>query len=384
MTGPRFLHGLLLPLLVSVCAAQVPSPRVLDLTAEDGTILKATYFPAGKPGPGVLLLHQCDQQRKIWGELPERMAAKGIHVLAVDYRGFGESGGTPHEKLAPQEAQKIITEKWPGDFEVAYEFLRKQAGVKADVLGAGGASCGVNHAIRLARRHAEVKALMLLSGPTDREGRRFLHDSGVPVFVAAAEDDQYESLPVDMQWLLSVSPNPAGRFQWYATGRHGGEMFGPHPELMDMIADWYVATLMNQPRKLPKTNGERFDAVVTRALEETEENATASEGATRLAEARAKDPKAAIPSEAAVNFLGYEHIQAGDGKGAVEIMKLNVVAHPGSPNAYDSLADAYVADGQKDLAMENAKKALELLASDVKDDEARKKAIRESAEQKLK
>jgi len=63
---------------------------------------------------------------------------------------------------------------------------------------------------------------------------------------------------------------------------------------------------------------------------------------------------------------------------------LNVMAYPNSPNVYDSLSDGYVADGQKELALENAKKALALLASDTTDDEARRKAIQESAEGKLK
>ena len=40
--------------LVSSAAA---ADRVVDLTALDGTKLKATYFSAAKPGPGVLLLH---------------------------------------------------------------------------------------------------------------------------------------------------------------------------------------------------------------------------------------------------------------------------------------------------------------------------------------
>lgn len=36
---------------------QSPSARVVALTASDGTVLKASYFAAAKPGPGVLLLH---------------------------------------------------------------------------------------------------------------------------------------------------------------------------------------------------------------------------------------------------------------------------------------------------------------------------------------
>jgi len=85
-----------------------------------------------------------------------------------------------------------------------------------------------------------------------------------------------------------------------------------------------------------------------------------------------------------VNLLGYEHLQTGDMKGAVEILKLNVTAHPNSPNAYDSVSDAYLADGQKDMALQNAKRALELLAKDTSDTEERRNDIRENAEQKIK
>jgi alpha-beta hydrolase superfamily lysophospholipase len=68
----------------------------VNLTAADGTVLKATYFVGSqKPGPAVLLLHQCNQQRKLWDPLGESLASAGINVLTFDYRGYGESGGTP-------------------------------------------------------------------------------------------------------------------------------------------------------------------------------------------------------------------------------------------------------------------------------------------------
>jgi len=65
-------------------------------------------------------------------------------------------------------------------------------------------------------------------------------------------------------------------------------------------------------------------------------------------------------------------------------MKLNTAAFPDSPNAFDSLSDAYLADGQKELALQNAKKTLDLLKQDTADPEARRNAIRDSAEQKVK
>jgi len=103
-----------------------------------------------------------------------------------------------------------------------------------------------------------------------------------------------------------------------------------------------------------------------------------------FADERRRDPKSQVFSEEVVNRTGYEHMLAGDNKGAIEIFKMNVAAFPNSPNALDSLGDGYLADGQKELARENSKKALELLATDTVDTQARRDAIKANAELKLK
>ena len=110
----------------------------------------------------------------------------------------------------------------------------------------------------------------------------------------------------------------------------------------------------------------------------------ANQVAQELAEARKQNPQATLFPEGIVNIMGYERIQSGDPKGALEILKLNTAAYPDSANAYDSLSDAYLADGQQDLAREYAQKALDKLETDSTPNEDRKKLIRESAKQKLK
>ena len=60
MAKRQLLSHLLVLLLLTVpaaTAADSAAQRVADLTASDGTKLRITYFAAGKPGPGVLLLH---------------------------------------------------------------------------------------------------------------------------------------------------------------------------------------------------------------------------------------------------------------------------------------------------------------------------------------
>ena len=136
-------------------------------------------------------MHQCNQQRKKWDELAGKLASAGIHVLTVDYRGFGESGGTRFLDIPGPERAQTVREKWTGDMDSAYAYLMAQKGVTRGLTGAGGASCGVNEAIQLARRHPEVKSLVLLPGNTDLDGRNFLRKSTqVPILLSAADDDQ--------------------------------------------------------------------------------------------------------------------------------------------------------------------------------------------------
>jgi len=380
---------LALPLVVlglfalSCVAQEAPGPRIVDLTAADGTKLKATYFGAGKPAPGVLLLHQCNQQRKNWDGLAARLAASGINVLTLDYRGYGESGGTRVKELAQADFAKILAEKWPGDIDIAFNYLVSQPGVTRGTVGAGGASCGVNQAIQVARRHPEVRSLVLLSGTTDREGRGFLRKSEtLPVLLAAADDD--DGAVELMQWMYGLSANPGSKFAHYSSGGHGTEMFAVYKELPGMIVDWYVQTLAKTPGSAPAANAAGSASRGPGILELIDSPGGTTKAAEQLAEARQHNPKANLFSEAIVNVLGYEHLESGDTKGAVEILKLNAIAYPASPNVYDSLSDAYLADGQKDAARENATKALQLLASDTTDPEARRKLIQESAEAKLK
>src|SRR5213078_3785098 len=95
---------------VSATSAE-PSPRVVDLQASDGTVLKASYFAAAKPGPGVLLYHQSNRTRKEWDDVAHQLAAAGINVLTVD--------------IDPNKTRK---QRWPGELEAAFEFLVSQPG----------------------------------------------------------------------------------------------------------------------------------------------------------------------------------------------------------------------------------------------------------------
>ena len=352
-----------------------------SISAPDGTKLAATYYSDGKPGPGVLLLHQCNKDRSSWNTLSEKLARAGFHVLTMDYRGYGESGGKRHLDLPANERVKLTTDVWPGDVDAAFAYLRAQPGVQ-QVYGAGGASCGVNQSIQLSRRHPEVKSLVLLSGNTDRAGRQHLKSkSSPPLSIAAADDD--DGVVEVMAWIDASSGNPTNRFVEYKAGGHGTELFKPHPELQDEIVAWYEATLSGKGKPASTQNQARRDSPRVRILMMTDEPGGFARVLQTLTAERKKDPKSSTLAAPFVNYLGYEAIQSGDTKNAIALMQLNVDARPTSSNAWDSLGDAYLADGQRDKAREATEKSLKLVDSDPGEPEDQRKVIRESAQRKL-
>lgn len=71
------------------------------------------------------------------------------------------------------------------------------------------------------------------------------------------------------------------------------------------------------------------------------------------------DPTYGI-KEGDFNNAGYQLLQTGKKKEAIEMFKINVEAFPKTGNVYDSLGEAYLADGDKKLAIANYSKAVEL------------------------
>ena len=382
--------------------------RDVDLKSADGTILKGTYFAAAKPGPGVLLFHQSNRTRKSWDELAAQLAAVGIQVLTVDSRAHGDSGGKYDTEANHAAYWKT---GWPSDLDAAFQYLSSQSGVNRDVIGAGGAgNLGVQSAIETARRHPDrVKSLVLLSGETERPGMEFLHQaSQLPQLYVMDDNDEYPPTQEEMKMLYIIASSPIKQlvhyshaedapWLWYETfldsgkvpvkGGHGTDMFKPHPELPGIIVDWFKRTLLKTP--VPPMADTLASAEVLNQLN-FGGIAGIAQVKQQLLELRKKDPQAQLFPEVSADSTGEDYQRDGDAKTALEVFELLEIAYPQSADVQNDLADAYLANGQKDMAREHAQRALSLLdshaapASSWSDTEERRGEIRKSAEKTLK
>jgi dienelactone hydrolase len=360
-------------LLVAAVAPQAtPPPPAVDLTAADGKVLKATFFPASSPGPGAILFHQSNRDRDSWDGVARRLASAGIHVLTIDMRGHGETGGAYDKDRNKAKPTRL------GDLDAAFAFLTLQPGVRRHVIGLAGAGWeGVIDAVDTARRHTDsIQALALLSGETGADGIQFLKESWrLPALFVVADNDEYPPTVEAMELLYESDGSPSKRlihyaaaheapWLWYETsdrgkvpakGAHGTDLFAEHPELSGILEQWFVTTLIRTPGHAPA------ETVASAAsLDEIRRPGGVARVREQLLEARKTDPQAQLFPEVTASIIGWDHQRDGDAKSAVEVLELVLLAYP-TAAAHENLSEAYLDAGQKDLARRHAEVSLEML-----------------------
>lgn len=213
-------------------AARLPFED-LRLRTEDGETLAAWWVPAAtqKPRGAVLLLHGNA------GSIADRImylphfTAMGYGVLLVDYRGYGQSSGTPSEAGTYADAR------------AAWRWLHERGLAAADIVLVG-ESLGGAVAAELAAR-MQPRALLLLSTFTSvndlgnelypwlpvRWISRFRYDTlqGVkdyrgPVLVVHSRDD--EIVPFAHAQRLHAAAGARGRLLEMRGGHNDAFVFG--------------------------------------------------------------------------------------------------------------------------------------------------------------
>jgi uncharacterized protein len=192
----------------------------VNFCAEDGAALHGWWF-AHPEAKGVLLVchgNAGNISDRLW--IPRDLADVELDVFLFDYRGYGKSGGLPHEKGTGRDVRAA--------YEVCCQRWEVRTGTRPKVV-LYGRSLGGAVALQAAET-CPVQALILESTFTSvlEMGERFhplllprlfcmnryrsderIRKTEVPVLVAHSPDD--EVIPYDMgQRLYALAPNPRG------------------------------------------------------------------------------------------------------------------------------------------------------------------------------
>jgi len=116
---------------------------------------------------------------------------------------------------------------------------------------------------------------------------------------------------------------------------------------------------------IPLEQPEAFNLAVMRLIKNVEfNNILNSQGVDAAVQYfkinQESEPNITIFEELKMNAQGYQYLQDGKIKDAIELFKLNTIAYPDSGNVFDSMGEAYLKDGHIDLAILNYERSLEL------------------------
>jgi len=212
-----------------------PTQALLPMTisASDGLVIQATYYSAPvRPAPGVLLVPMEGTGREVYAALAERLQTAGYAVLAVDLRGYGDTGGAPDWTLAQADTRDAL------------DMMADLPGVNRGQLAVVGASTGANIALNTCADFAGCNAAVLLSPGLDYRG---ITTAGAmarmgqrAVLIVASEND--DNNPADSVALDGMATGDH-RLEIYPNAGHGTDILAAQPDLPDRIAQWLLARL---------------------------------------------------------------------------------------------------------------------------------------------
>lgn len=202
----------------------------MAISADDGLVLQATYYSSSlQPAPGVLLLHMIGSDRSAWTPLAEQLQATGYAVLALDLRGYGETGGQPDWSLARSDVNTALT------------MLRELPGVNAQRVAVIGASIGANLGLNTCADTPACLTAVLLSPGLDYRGvtttEAITRLGTRPVLIVASENDNNN--PGDSVTLDNMAAGEH-RLVIHPEAAHGTDLLSANPDLIPQIVNWLV------------------------------------------------------------------------------------------------------------------------------------------------
>lgn len=210
-----------------------PELREVSFQSSDGwTLYGNLRLPrnaAGKPIPGVILVHSYLTDRYIFVETEEMLSAAGFAVLNFDFRGRGKSIAKGTYFDLPQEER----DKAYLDVRAAADFLASQNGVDANRLAMVTSSIGVKYGLKAASTDPRIKSFVMLGGMPDRPDVEkasfpilFVSSLGLPQ-IAQAFRDFYAMKKAQGSQLLE-----------YEGGSVGYQIFELDDSLQPLIVRW--------------------------------------------------------------------------------------------------------------------------------------------------
>ena len=163
-----------LTMAILASAARLQAQEQVSFPTSDGGLINADVY--GKGDRAVVLAHGGRFNKESWGKQAKELAAAGFRVLALDFRGYGQSRG-PGQK-DPMGAPLQL------DVLAAVRYLREHGARSVSVVGASmGGGAAAYAAIEA--KPGEIDRLVLLAADVEGAPEKL---KGRKLFILARDD----------------------------------------------------------------------------------------------------------------------------------------------------------------------------------------------------
>ena len=311
------------------------------------------------------------------------MAAAGLWTTPTDLAKFAievqlSLAGKSNKVLSKETTTKMVTPFISDTVGMGF-FIEKHG--QAIYFGHGGADEGFRAQLLVNRDKGYGAVVMVNSDNGEIMGE---------IIRSIAKEYQWEDFLPQPYEVISIDPNKlddyTGRFlinpdRVLTITKENGKLYAeatlsPKVELFAIGENEFTRKDANIQVTFAKSESGKFDSIKVRFDGGGGEATRISKDtlipyelivAGRLAEAieaykaiKRDKPANNVVAEARLNNLGYSLLQQKKIAEAIGVFKVNVELYPQSANAYDSLGEAYMANGDKELAITSYKKSLEL------------------------
>ncbi len=202
----------------------------MQFAMSDGLSIVGTFYSAPhRPAPAALLLPPFGSNKEVWQSVAIQLQSAGYSVLAIDVRGFGETGGGVNWTLVPGDVVSILNQ------------LHALPGVDPNRISVIGANLGSNLALAACATANVCHSVVLLSPSLDEQGIKTTPALSAygknPILIVASQDEKPAG--ADSQTLNKAAQGDH-TLQLYTGTASGMNLFAAHPDLAKVILAWLV------------------------------------------------------------------------------------------------------------------------------------------------
>lgn len=246
-----FITGPAVALAVEQSATkQSAAVQAVTFTTEDKFVIGANYYPGTLSGAGVLLLHDCSRDSKAYTRLAETLASFGLHTLALDFRGFGESVSDLFslEKIKQQRKNLVsyqaeisaLTAYWDEDINAAFEFLRNKVDKKKQIAIVG-SGCSAVQAVSIAEKMHINSMVLITPKMSYGEKERYKNLIDFPsYFISSAQHGETHATATE---LFEWNGSKKSKIQIFKGDQQDLALLRNRHYLVDDIALWLKSNL---------------------------------------------------------------------------------------------------------------------------------------------